>query len=103
MLMALMLYFLANSLARFRRSKLSSLNQQRTRSGSAVNDGAVSSKKKPRACDDHGMMAILFVTSHCLYSGVLAAMQPAQGGSTMRAKLKLLLMALKPFLPFFLA
>src|SRR6185436_18646842 len=95
--------FFASSMTRSRRFQLSSAYQQRTSSASDVLVGLARSVKNPRAWLDQGSSGICVLVSHARDAGSDAEIQPAQTGSTMRARLKLLLTALKPCSPFFLA
>src|SRR5215475_4694591 len=96
--------FFAISFTRAKRWKLSSLYQQRTNSLSSVFSGAARpGRKKPRAWLDQASRGICVRVNQARESGSLAAMQPAQTASTILARLKLLLTAAKPVLPFLAA
>ena len=87
-----------------RRLKLSSLYQQRTSSGSSSLSGwARPSTKNPRAWLLHASNAICVRVSQARDSGSLALTHPFQGGSIIRARLKLLLTTVNPRWSGFLA
>src|SRR5205814_3771405 len=89
----------ARVLARSRRWKLSSLYQQRTSSSSEKSPGCPRAVMKPRAWLDHGMSGICVFVNHWRERASDTERQPAQTGSTIRARLKLLLKAAKPANP----
>src|SRR2546430_17360575 len=81
------------------RSKLSSLYQERASSGSERSLGCARPAKKPRAWLDQGKSGVCVRANQARESGSEAERQPAQGGSTIRARLKLLLTTPKPARP----
>ena len=89
----------ASSIARSRRWKLSSEYQQRVSSVSSKRWRPARSVKKPRAWLDQAKSGVWLRSNQAFYPGSEAATQPAQTGSTMRARLKLLLTAAIPRSP----
>src|SRR3990170_711648 len=103
MLIAETPFFFPSSSARARRLKLSSAYQQRTSSRSSWKSGRARPLKNPRACEDHGTLAIPVFTCHDRNAGSDDARHPPHGASTIRARLKLLLTAENPCSPLALA
>src|SRR3954451_20309784 len=104
MLIGAAAFFFAISLARSRRWKLSSEYQQRTSSASSFRSGAaLPGRKNPRAWLLQLSRGLCVRWNQARESGSAALMQPAQGGLTIRARLKLLLTTAGPTRPFFFA
>src|SRR5919199_5676315 len=89
----------ASCTTRSLRAKLSSLYQERTNSESERSSGWERSVKKPRAWLDQEKSGVCVRANQARKVGSEAAMQPAQGGSIIRARLKLLLTTPKPSSP----
>src|SRR3981081_2130956 len=87
------------ALTRSRRRKLSSLYQQRTSSASEWSLGLALPVKKPRAWLDHGISGICCSVSQARDRASQEDTHPAYTESTIRARLKLLLITLKPLIP----
>src|ERR1051326_4969596 len=94
--------FFASCFTRSRRRKLSGLRQHRTSSASVLSFG-LARAKNPRAWLDQAINATCVLVNHARDLRSEAATHPGHTGSTMRARLKLLLTTVNPVSPFFLA